>query len=82
MANYREIWPLAFALAMASGSAQADAPVDTNPATFFQAGSLADTLRNAPNANGANNGRSGINPVQLSQWFNFANCFSGVWRRC
>lgn len=82
MANYREIWPLAFALAMASGSSQAGVPVDTNPSAFFQAGSLADTLRNAPNANRANDGRSEMNSIQLSQWFNFANCFSGVWRRC
>ncbi len=82
MANCREVWPLAFALAMASSSSQADVPVDTNPAMFFQAGSLVDTLRNPSNANGANDGRSGMNPVQLSQWFNFANCFSGVWRRC
>jgi hypothetical protein len=81
MADHREIWPLAFALAMASGSSHADAPVDTNPAVFFQAGSLADTLRNTSNAKGAD-GRSGINPIQLSQWFNFSNCFSGVWRRC
>jgi len=79
MAHYREIWPLAFVLAMAAGSAHADAPVDTNPETFFQAGSLADTLRNASNADG---GRSGIRPVQLSQWFNFFNCFNGVWRKC
>jgi hypothetical protein len=82
MAHFNEIWPLAFVLAMASGSANGDAPVDTNPATFFQAGSLADTLRNAPNAKEGNESRSGANAIQLSQWFNFFNCFSGVWRRC
>ena len=27
-------------------------------------------------------GRSAIDPVRVAQWFNFANCFSGVWRRC
>ena len=43
MSNYREIWPLAFVLAMASGSSQAGAPTDTDPAAFFRAGSLADT---------------------------------------
>ncbi len=82
MVNLKEIWPLAFVLAMASGSSNADAPVDTNPATFFQAGSLADILRNSPNANERNEGSSGVKPIQLSQWFNFFNCFSGVWRRC
>jgi hypothetical protein len=82
MANHREIWPLAFALAMASGAAQAGVPVDTNSSAFFQAGSLADTLRNTPNENRATDGRSETNSIQLSQWFNFANCFSGVWRRC
>jgi hypothetical protein len=82
MSHYREIWPLAFILAMASGSSHADAPVDTNPATFFQAGSLADTLRNTSNANGGNESSSGVNSIQLSQWFNFFNCFNGVWRRC
>jgi hypothetical protein len=82
MANYREVWPLALALAMASGSSQADTPVDTNPSAFFQAGSLADTLRNASNARQAGDGRSGMNLIQLSQWFNFGNCFNGVWRRC
>lgn len=82
MANYREVWPLAFALALASGTSQADAPVDTNPAAFFQAGSLADTLRDHSNSDGARDGRSAIDPVRVAQWFNFANCFSGVWRRC
>lgn len=82
MSNYREIWPLAFVLAMASGSSQAGAPTDTDPAAFFRAGSLADTLRNTSNASEASKDRSGIGPAQLSQWFNFSNCFSGVWRRC
>jgi hypothetical protein len=81
MSKFKEAWPLAFALAMASGSSQADVPVDTNPSAFFQAGSLADALRKT-NANQATDGRSGMYPIQLSQWFNFANCFSGVWRRC
>ena len=82
MSNYREIWPLAFALAMASGSSEANAPIDTNPAAFFRAGSLADTFRNTSNASEGRKDQSGIGPAQLSQWFNFSNCFSGVWRRC
>jgi hypothetical protein len=84
MSNYyREIWPLAFVLAMASGSSsQGDTPIDTDPSVFFRAGSLADTFRNTLNAGEGSADRSGIRPIQLSQWFNFANCFSGVWRRC
>lgn len=81
MPNYKEIWPLAFVLAMASGSSQADAPIDTNPAAFFRAGSLSDTLRSA-NANERPEDGSAAGRIQLSQWFNFFNCFSGVWRRC
>ena len=46
MSNFKEMWPLAFVLAMASGASQADAPIDTSPAAFFRAGSLADALRN------------------------------------
>lgn len=81
MPNYKEIWPLAFVLAMASGSSQADAPIDTNPAAFFRAGSLSDTLRSA-NASERPEDESAPSRIQLSQWFNFFNCFSGVWRRC
>jgi hypothetical protein len=82
MSNYKEIWPLALVLAMASGSSHADAPVDTQTSAFFQAGSLSETLRSASEATGAKDGRSGVNSIQLSQWFNFFNCFNGVWRRC
>jgi hypothetical protein len=82
MSHCREIWPLAFILAMASGSSNADAPVDTNPATFFQAGSLADTLQAASHAREGNQNGAGTSPIQLSQWFNFFNCFNGVWRKC
>lgn len=82
MSSYREIWPLAFILAMTSGSSRAGAPIDTNPATFFQAGSLADTLRNASTADESSESGSGMKPIQLSQWFNFFNCFNGVWRKC
>jgi hypothetical protein len=81
MSNFKGIWPLAFSLAMASGSSQADAPINTDPVTFFKAGSLADTLINAPASNGENKSRS-VDEIQLSQWFNFFNCFNGVWRRC
>lgn len=82
MNTYRDIWPLAFILATASGSSQADTPIDTNPAAFFRAGSLTDALRETSNVNEEGQNRSGISRVQLSQWFNFLNCFSGVWRRC
>ena len=82
MSNFKEIWPLALILAMASGSSHADAPVDTQTSAFFQAGSLTETLRSASEANAEKDGGSGLNSIRLSQWFNFFNCFSGVWRRC
>ena len=79
MSGYGKVWPLAFILA--SGAAQADAPVDTSPTAFFQPGSLADTLRSTE-ANQATDGGSGLSRIQLSQWFNFFNCINGAWRRC
>lgn len=82
MSNFKEMWPLAFVLAMASGASQADTPIDTNPAAFFRAGSLADALRNTSNVDEGSETRSAIGPIRLAQWFNFFNCFSGVWRRC
>jgi hypothetical protein len=82
MPGYKEIWPLAFVLAAASGSAQADAPVDTDPAAFFRAGSLSDTLRDVASRGEGSEDKVGSNRIQLSQWFNFFNCFSGVWRKC
>lgn len=82
MPHYKEVWPLALILAMASGSSGAVAPVDTQTPAFFQAGSLSETLRSASDAIGEKDDRSGMNSIQLSQWFNFGNCFSGVWRRC
>ena len=82
MASLKEVWPLAFILATASGSVHADAPFDANPAAFFRSGSLADALRGHPDASGG--AESGAEPsrIQLSQWFNFSNCFTGVWRKC
>jgi hypothetical protein len=82
MSNFKEMWPLAFVLAMASGASRADAPIDTNPAAFFRAGSLADALRNSSDVGEGSERRSGIGPTRLAQWFNFFNCFSGVWRKC
>jgi hypothetical protein len=78
MSSLKEIWPLAFVLATASSSVHADAPVETNPIAFFRSGSLADTLRSNPEASGG----AESSRIQLSQWANFFNCFSGVWRRC
>jgi len=80
MSNFKEAWPLAFVLAVAAGSSQCHEAVDTQPTVFFQAGSLAAALNSIDS--GKSEGRSGVAPIQLSQWFNFANCFSGVWRRC
>ncbi len=82
MPNSKEIWPLALILAMASAASQADTPIDTNPAAFFRAGSLSDVLRNPAHAGERTEDQSGLSRIQLSQWFNFFNCFSGVWRRC
>ena len=86
MPGYKEIWPLALLLATASGTSQAGAPVDTSPATFFRAGSLSDALQNAAKASEEANeeagGPAGPDRIQLAQWFNFFNCFSGVWRKC
>lgn len=82
MAHFREIWPLAFVLAATANPVNADAPIDTNPAAFFRSGSLADTLRDSPATNEPDASGPGLSRIQLSQWFNFFNCFSGVWRRC
>ena len=82
MSNLKEVWPLAFILATASSSGHADTPIDTNPAAFFRSGSLEDALRNNPDASGGPEGGTGPSRIRLSQWANFFNCFSGVWRRC
>ncbi|MEH2535747.1 hypothetical protein V1277_004955 [Bradyrhizobium sp. AZCC 1588] len=82
MSSLKEVWPLAFVLATASSSVHADAPIDTNPAEFFRSGSLADTLRSYPDASGGTESSAEPSRIQLSQWANFFNCFSGVWRRC
>ncbi|MFB9265851.1 hypothetical protein ACFFWD_22295 [Bradyrhizobium erythrophlei] len=73
---------MAFVLAATTNPVNADAPIDTNPAGFFRSGSLADTLRDASATSGRDEGGAGVSRIQLSQWFNFFNCFSGVWRRC
>jgi hypothetical protein len=82
MTSLKEVWPLAFVLATASSSVHADAPIDTNPAAFFRSGSLADALRSNPDASGGAESSAEPRRIQLSQWANFFNCFSGVWRRC
>jgi hypothetical protein len=82
MMNSKEIWPLAFMLAIGAVPSQADTPIDTNPASFFRAGSLAETLRHRAASETSDEKRSGISPAQLAQWFNFFNCFNGAWRRC
>lgn len=85
MAYFKDAWPLAFVLAAANPT-NAATPIDTDPAAFFQSGSLADALETASadvkqDESGAGAG-AGPRRIRLSQWFNFANCFSGVWRRC
>ena len=82
MSSLKQVWPLAFVLATASSPGHVDAPIDTNPEEFFRSGSLADALRDNPDAAGGVESRTEPNRIQLSQWSNFFNCFSGVWRRC
>ncbi|UQR60708.1 MULTISPECIES: hypothetical protein [Bradyrhizobium] len=81
MAYFRDAWPLAFVL-VAANPTNAATPIDSDPAAFFQSGSLAGALEAASADVKQDEGGSGPRRIQLSQWFNFANCFSGVWRRC
>ena len=82
MSSLKEVWPLAFVLATASSSVHAGTPVDTSPAEFFRPGSLADALRSNTDASGGAESNADPSRIQLSQWANFFNCFSGVWRKC
>lgn len=85
MAHFKDVWPLAFVLVAANPTNSAT-PIDSDPTAFFQSGSLAGALEAATTVakdeEGGSAPHSGPRRIQLSQWFNFANCFSGVWRRC
>jgi hypothetical protein len=82
MAHFKDAWPLAFVL-VAANPTNAATPIDSDPAAFFQSGSLTGALEAASmDTKQVEGGSSPRRMIQLSQWFNFANCFSGVWRRC
>jgi hypothetical protein len=81
VAHFKDAWPLAFVL-VAANPTNAATPIDSDPTAFFQSGSLAGALEAASTDAKQDARISGPRRIQLSQWFNFANCFSGVWRRC
>ena len=75
--------PLAFALAISLSASSTETLNDINTARFFQPGWLRDGLDLVPDASNARSeSQRTTSTSRVTQWLNWFNCFSGMWRRC
>jgi hypothetical protein len=76
--------PLAFVLALAATKAATTVPVvgDQEPLAAGHLQSLLSSERSISDSELSDVGVPVTQAGKLAQWFNWFNCFNGVWRRC
>ncbi len=83
MSDYNAHLPAAFALALTLANASGNAGAVTQSDHFFQPSRVAPHLGAAsPAPPGTADAQTAPQPMRLAQWFNWFNCFAGMWRRC